>query len=417
MTTSTERQSDLAPHYLTFADIDAPLILNGDAPLIDLIREVLPGWPFVVSHSEPDETPFFTVDATDNDRQYLCLDKTTDGAKPRTLDPANAVCDMVAAMSRALPASQATLICLHAAAIEVSGRLVVIPNARRAGKSTLAAYLAYLGHPVFTDDFLPVSFDHQGTLVGRANGVSPRLRLPLPDALPADFKIWALGNPGPSNKQYKYLSLDGTPPGGTQLPVGAIVLIEREDDASAAALQDLPTDDAMEALLRQNFTRDVHSAAVLSVMERLMATLPVKRLRYSNAQDAAACIADTFGNWATPVETSAARAGMVFERAAEPEALRGGIQSDKEITQIPGAAAAIIGDAVYLSDPNGAGIHRLNPVSRAIWLLLGEPMTPDQIVEVLQIAFPDVPPSGIRDDTTRFLSDLARAGLIRLKGA
>ena len=134
------------PHYLTFADIDAPLLLNGSESLIDLIRDVTPGWPLVATDTKPDTPPFFVIDAADRDGRYRCRDNTTEGAKPRVLDAVNAVCDLVAAMSRALPASQPTLICLHAAAIEMSGRLVVIPNARRAGKSTLAAYRAHLGY-------------------------------------------------------------------------------------------------------------------------------------------------------------------------------------------------------------------------------------------------------------------------------
>ena len=73
-------------HYLTFDDIDAPILLNGCATLIDLIRKVLPGWPFVASETKPELPPFFVIDAEDGEGQYLCQDMTTDGAKPRALD-------------------------------------------------------------------------------------------------------------------------------------------------------------------------------------------------------------------------------------------------------------------------------------------------------------------------------------------
>ena len=411
MTTSTDQRRGTTSRYLIFVGIDAPLLLNASETLIDLIGEVTAGWPFVVSHIQPDPPPFFTIDVAESDGRYHCQDMTTGGAKRRTLDPVNAVCDLVAAMSRALPASEQSLICLHAAAIEVSGRLVVIPNTRRAGKSTLTAYLAHLGYPIFTDDFVAVSFDRHGTLTGRANGICPRLRLPLPDTLPTGFKRWALGNPGPSNKQYKYLSLDGIPANGTSLPLGAIVLIDREKDTKAE-LREMPPEDAMKALLRQNFTRDVHSAAVLSVMERLMATLPVMQLRYADAQDAAACITGTFGTWTTPPATSETHAAMAFDRAAAVEPLLGAIQSKAEYSQKPGTAIATIGETIYLSDPKGAGIHRLDAISRAIWLLLDYPTTPDRIIDILQLVFPEVATADIRKDTERFLNDLARAGLI-----
>jgi hypothetical protein len=399
------------PHDLTFADIDATLRLFGDVPLIDLIHDVLPGWPFAVSDVQPETPAFFTIASADGEPQYQCLDMTTEGAKPRVLDGVNAVCDLIAAMSRALPAAQPSLICLHAAAIEISGRLIVIPNARRAGKSTLVSYMAHLGYSVFTDDFLAVSFDENGSLVGRANGISPRLRLPLPDALPDEFKTWAHGLPGASNKQYKYLSIDATPASGITLPLGAIVLLDRKDDARAD-FRDVSPDSAMDALLHQNFTRDIHSGGVLGVMERLMATLPVKELCYANAQDAAAMLTENFGTWDAPVATSEAYANNVFDRAELLEPLVGSIRPDISYSQNPNASVATIGDAIYLSDAKGAGIHRLNPVSRAIWLLLEEPSTPDQIVDILQFTFPKVPNSNIRTDTEKFLQRLARAGLI-----
>ena len=81
-------------------------------------------------------------------------------------------------------------------------------------------------------------------------------------------------------------------------------------------------------------------------------------------------------------------------------------------SQKPGAVVATIGDAIYLTDPNGAGIHCLNPISRAIWLLLGEPVSPVQIGDILKSAFPEVPSLDIRTDTEEFLDRLARAGLI-----
>ncbi len=414
MTLTTDHRHMATRRYLTFADINAPLRLIGGEALFDLIRAILPGWPFQVSEIEPKTPPFFSIDVDGDEGKFLCRDMTAEDAKPRKLDSVNAVCDLVAAMSRALPAAQPTLICLHAAAIEVSGRLVVIPDARRAGKSTLAACLAHLGCTVFSDDFLAVSFDQEGRLVGRANGICPRLRLPLPDAMVPDFADWALGVPGPSNNQYKYLSLDNLPASGNTLPLGAIVLIDRADDAKIA-FHDVTPDDAMTVLLRQNFTRDIHSGGVLTAMERLLVTLPLTKLHYSNASDAATRIIDNFGAWTTPVAASAAHADMKFDRAAVSEPLRGAIHPETEYYQKPDAAAATIGDAVFVSDPEGAGIHRLNPISEAIWLLLGKPITPNQVVEILRLANPEVPGADIQSDTNNFLTALARAGLLKQK--
>ncbi|MGI9388670.1 MAG: PqqD family peptide modification chaperone [Boseongicola sp.] len=399
------------PRYLTFTGIGAPLSLRCGEDFVDLIRTVLPGWPFQLSDTKPETSTFFHIDHDSNGSKFRCQDTTISAARPRILNAVDAVCDLIAAISRALPAAQPTLICLHAAAIEVSGRLIVIPNARRSGKSTLAACLAQHGCPIFSDDFLAISFDAEGRLVGRANGICPRLRIPLPESLPTEFTSWALSVPGPSNKQYKYLSLDGLPESGNTLPLGAIVLIDRSEEGTAE-FGEISPDDAMEVLLHQNFTRDIHSGGVLTVMERLLATLPTTRLCYSNASEAAAGIIDKFGTWTTPIETNAALAGQQFHRATDRQPLQGAINPGNEYSQKQEATAATIGEAVYISDPNGAGIHRLDPISRAIWLLLGEPITPDQIVDILQFANPKVPNADIRNDTIQFLNELAHAGLL-----
>lgn len=393
--------------YLAFQDVAPTVQLDTASPLVDLIRAIVPQWPFVRT-SRVSEPPFFSIEAEGPDK-YLCRDLIRQ-RDPRRLNGLNAVCDMVAAMPFALLADKPDFICLHAAAVEIAGRLVVVPDTRRGGKSTLTAELARRGFSVFTDDFLPVRFDAGGSLVGRAGGIAPRLRLPLPEALAPEFRRWADADPGPENAQYKYLTQPDLPASGTLAPLGAVVLLGR-DDTSAATLTSAAPVEAMDRLLYQNFMREVHSADILRLLSFVMANLPVLDLRYSDAGEAADLLTARFADW--PIEVPADPAQASGFGKAGLDIRRPGIDVDHHrLRRRAGAAMAEIGEACYLADPEGGGIHRLDPLSHAIWSYLQAPVTLAEVRDVLHEVFPAADPSVIEADVRAFLKRLAAAGLI-----
>lgn len=391
---------------LTLDGIRAPLLL-GDAPEVErMIRAIMPGWPCAPGGG--DAAPFFSIRRTG---PAYSGESMITGAAPRELDALNAVCDMIAALSYALVASDPNVLCLHAAAVRMAGRLVVLPETRRAGKSTLTAALARAGHGVFTDDFLPVLFDADGRLAGRANGILPRLRLPLPETLDAGFRSWAEGAAGPSNGQYMYLFPDSLPPAGETAPLGAIVVPERQDGA-APALSPLSPEEAMDLLLFQNFTREIHSADVLRLLARMVESLPLWRLSYGEAPEAAALLSARFGDWPGPVPADPTLAGPLARADLVAEEGVGQVEMDQAYQRRPGAALAELGEAAYLADPEGGGIHRLNPMSRAVWTLLEQRISPGEVRDILAEAFPGTDPARIGEDVAGFMTRLSRARLI-----
>ncbi len=241
---------------LNFQDIDAPVAVDGDAALLRMVPRILPGWPYETL-DQADTEPFFTITGQ-GPEGYHCTSHIT-GVPTRKLDTVDAICDVVAAMSYGLVASRSRFLCLHAAAIEIGGRLIVVPSTWRAGKSTLTAALAHDGHGVFTDDALTVTRDANGRLMARASGICPRVRLPFPEMPGAELGDWVARNPGPANERYKYLCVPELPTGGHLEPLGAIVMLERTPD-QAPALTPVDPETAMDSLLFQNFTREVHSA-------------------------------------------------------------------------------------------------------------------------------------------------------------
>lgn len=395
--------------FVLFRDLDAPLALSGCRELLDPLRAIVPGWPFRVSADAPATPPFFRIEAGPKPGRYACID-LIEGDRTRTLDAVNAVCDMIAALSRALPASDRRVLCLHAAGVAVGGRLVLFPSTRRAGKSTLSVALAARGHAVFSDDFVPVSRDSAGRIMGRSCGVAPRLRLPLPATAAPEFRAWFEAQEVIANPQYAYLALTEQPSYGDELPVGALVLLERGEGVSPT-LEAIPGQFAMDALLKQNFTRDRHSGEVLEMLAGMLTTLPSQRLVYDRLEDAVALLEERFATWDAPVPKDPARAGRLFT-LADYRANPVNFDPSARYRQATGAAVAPIGEALYLADDDGGAIYRLDPLSEAIWLLLEEWVLIEEIAATLAEAFPDTDPGVISDDVQAFLKRLHKARLV-----
>lgn len=393
---------------IVFRGLKAPLRLVGAEAVGALLPKVAPGWPHEVRAADPAARPFFTIRARPDSPLFDC-ESHVEPAPPRQLDPVNAVCDAMAALAQAWPAEDARLICLHAAGVEMAGRLVVFPNVRRAGKSTLSAALARAGHRVFSDDVLPLSFSDGLAARGLAMGVAPRLRLPLPPVLPGPFRAWAEATSGPANAQYKYLTLPGQPGQGEALPVGAFVILDRQEGAGPARLDPVSPDAAMDALLHQNFTRDRHSADILEAMAACLAARPVFRLAYSGLGPAVASLEAAFSRWADPAPAVAAAARLFRMADLDRDATAG---TKGPLVQRRGTLARMIGETLYLADAEGRAIHRMDPLAAAIWDLLEAPVTPQEIETLVAEAFPGTDRTRIAADLDRLLDDFAANGLI-----
>jgi Coenzyme PQQ synthesis protein D (PqqD) len=69
-------------------------------------------------------------------------------------------------------------------------------------------------------------------------------------------------------------------------------------------------------------------------------------------------------------------------------------------------------DDIFLVVPETEGIFHLNAVGTALWRLLAEPHSRDELVTLLSAAFNDVPPSVIARDVDGFLQRLKEGGLL-----
>jgi hypothetical protein len=391
-----------------FQGLRAPLRLVEAEALLPLLAATLAGWPHQARPADPDARPFFTITAQPGSDRFWC-EPGLDDRPARALDRVNSVCDAIAELALALPAEDDSLLCLHAAGVVMGGRVVIFPNIRRAGKSTLAAALAHAGHRVFSDDVLPISFPGGRHARVQSMGVAPRLRLPLPDRLPQGFRTWTEQVAGPENRQYRYLSLPDAPRKGDSLPVGAFVLLDRHDAPCPARLDPLPPDAAMDALLHQNFTRDRHSGDILNMMAATLSALPIWRLTYADLADAMACLGAAFRDWPAQSDDRARPASFRLADFTPPPA---NPAAGAVLVQRPGTVVRTIGAALYLAGPEGRAIQRMDPIAAAIWEILESPASQSEIAALLAEVFPGTEPVRIAEDVDRLIGQLVGAGLV-----
>lgn len=71
----------------------------------------------------------------------------------------------------------------------------------------------------------------------------------------------------------------------------------------------------------------------------------------------------------------------------------------------------VVDDETFLIEPESQEVFYLDPVSSALWRLLEEPRTAEEMVELFVAAFPDRPAEEISRDIAAATADLLARGL------
>ena len=393
------------PIYVTFDDLSKPVRLVDCEELCELLPRAFSGWPFRIAPGNQ-EAPVISL--TRQDGNYIL-----DGAflaKPLTRnDAVSALCALVAELMRAYVHQDDRLLCLHGAAAEFAGRLVVFPSQYRAGKSILSACLAAAGVQIFCDDVLPIS-RAQGR--GVAPGLALRLRRPLPDNLAPESLRFIETHKRLQGENYMYLQLDESQMAerGKTLPVGAFVLLEREAGATTM-LEDVSDAEILRQVVWQNFAREAEAPEILAALNKLVADSQCFRLRYDRAEDAGWLLQQEFKSWPDTNCGAKADASIAFEsKLVACDLAPGHYRQNPEIKFVQ------LDDQSFLADREGAAIHHLNSTGSSIWALLAEPMTQDEVIEVLLTAFPDLDRDQVRRDVGNLVEELRLKNLLHRGG-
>lgn len=394
---------------LCLKGLPAPIAIEADvAELADHLRTVLVGWPFGSPEDLPSRQPLLTATGTPQ-RVYLRQEAT--GIEIEEPSAVSALCTIVVELMAGFVRTQQSLGNLHAAAVEIGGRLVLFPAANRAGKSTLASAFAARGRRVFADDLLPVDLE---TAEAVASGCLPRLRLPLPRSAPRELVDCVAATTVVSDGYYAYLRAgDIVVPHGTRAPIGAVVILDRREEMEGAALEPLTPDETLLRLLLQD-TKPVHDAGwALDRYLALIENAGMFSLTYADIGAALDCLEAAFATWpqaaAAPDERERSDATAAGARKTPATGLSGYRRAGH-------VTARRVGEAAFLVDRRQNDIHHLNPLGVGLWNLLDQPFDEDELVEIFHGAFPDTPRKTIAADLQALIGRFLEAGLIERAG-
>lgn len=174
------------------------------------------------------------------------------------------------------------LTCLHASAVEVGGRALLLCGPAGAGKSTTAAAFAARGHGVMGDDV--AALEERGG-DARVHPAYPQLRL-WPGAVRTLYGAGVQLPPLTPNWEKRYLALggDGAAFQPEPLPVGAVYLLADREEGNAPRLEPLSHGAAVMALVSNTYSgwlpnlgaqvRDLALFAALARRVPVVSTVP-----------------------------------------------------------------------------------------------------------------------------------------------
>jgi len=170
--------------------------------------------------------------------------------------------------------------CLHASAVALGGRALVLVGPPGAGKSTVAAVLAHAGCPVVADDVVPLA-ERDGAFF--AQPAYPHLRL-WPDSAAAIYgPAAALPRLTPTwDKRYVDLTV-GNRFEARALPIGGLYLLdERRAEPFVAPFERVTGHRALLALIANTYVNYLPgpdtTGAELGRLHRLLACVPLRRV-------------------------------------------------------------------------------------------------------------------------------------------
>src|SRR5215204_804516 len=209
--------------------VKAPISLRNCDELLPPLAAVLGSWRFRILETA-DQTArdaAATISVLRGSSSYQIASPWLDEPVAERTQ-VGAVFSLSAELGRAFAEERPERLCLHCAAVETDGRLILFPNSENAGKSTLATRLAAQGLRLFADDVLAISETSQH---GISLGIAPRLRLPL--SAGTSFHAFVESHRGPCDEEFLYLALPAAhlAQHGQTAPLGATVLLDRRRSA------------------------------------------------------------------------------------------------------------------------------------------------------------------------------------------
>ncbi len=391
---------------IKFEGLSRPVLLEQGGPLLPYLAGVFSRWPFrevsAKGYPEPgifvgQEPGGYRVNAVDTDESGLYRDEV------------DLACGLVVHLNRAWLIEHPHLLCLHGASALFGGKLVVFPNTYRSGKSVLSGCLAAAGVRIFGDDILPIEPDSNQ---GVGLGLSPRLRLPLPDGLGVATRRFIQRRRGVDNKRYLYLRLDERllAKYGDQAEIGSFVLLNRSPGVGAS-IKRVGEGILLKRLVLQNFAHDVPVEETLGRLHALVREAGCYRLTYSDPDEAVALLNSRFVIWPDrkAIDPSVSKPGKVKKKVRRS---RPRTPSGPRFRRYENVSEKQVEQDLFLVDSRGNAIYHLNGIGAGLWRLLDGTYGLDDAIAVLHDAFPYMERQAVASDVQSLVADLSSRGLL-----
>ena len=271
-----------------FDDFPRPVALTDCSEVLDGLKTVFQGWN--IRSDARSDAPAPIIKLSKPDDRYLWL---SDHIKPperwrknRPTTVVSVVADFHYKFYDWYGLRFPQHLCLHCAAVEICGGLVIFPNVKKVGKSTLTTRLAMAGKRVFCDDVLAYCPERKQ---GLALGILPRVRLPLPDVLPEQYKAYIDDHIVLGSQHYGYVQpQDGAfADYGQTLPIHAVVILERDTETETVEINPINKAKAMSAILHQNFVVENSPVEIFEQVLEMLEPCRLLTMRYRDLDDAA----------------------------------------------------------------------------------------------------------------------------------
>jgi Coenzyme PQQ synthesis protein D (PqqD) len=391
--------------------IKAPISLHNCDEIVGPLGMVLGSWRFRVLENTTGHGTAAAISVLRASKSYRISSPWLDEPVVERSE-VGAVFSVAAELARAFAEERPGLLCLHCAAVETDGRLILFPNSENAGKSTLATGLAARGFRLFADDVLAVSEVSQQ---GISLGIAPRLRLPLPRSCGTSFHCFVESHRGPYDAEFLYLNLNASQLAlhGQTSPIGATVLLDRRR-SGAPKLTSLARGRALRQLIIQNFAPDGTSLMTIDRLFSIIETGACFSFTYSKLDQAIDFLSERFSSGDAPWQDDRidrVRGTRVSEIAVEVAQHRRPWSA--QFTQVAGVALRAVDNDIFLVKSGDAAVFHLNAVAASLWHLLERPTTLATAVDAVQKAFPAADARKVNRDVRSVFDALHQAGLIR----
>jgi hypothetical protein len=392
--------------------LKAPISLHNCDEIVAPLSAVLGSWQFRILGDRTACETAAVISVFRGSRSYEISSPWLDEPIVEQTE-VGAVFSLTAELARAFAEERPGLLCLHCAAVETDGRLILFPNGENAGKSTLATSLAARGLRLFADDVLAVSETSQR---GISLGIAPRLRLPLPQSAGISFHDFVESHRGPFDKEFLYLALPAAQSAqhGQTAPLGATVLLDRRRSAPVK-LTPLERGRALRQLIIQNFSVGGTSVTTIDRLYSMIERGACYAFTYSNLDGAADFLSDRFSAAHAPWRDDAM--DQIKKKGGSEITVEVAYDSNRswsaEFTQVPDVTLRAVDNDIFLVNSDDAAVFHLNAVAASLWHMLERPTTLATATDAVRKAFPGADARRVKRDVRSVFDALQQGRLIR----